>query len=75
MGTHSASFPRDITHAVSQLYDGPGPHLVDATAEAKRLIRMFPDCSLTVEQLSELIIRESTHHAGDAVKVGGDGSP
>ena len=73
MGLHSAGFPRDITHAVSQLFDAPGPHLVDATAEANRLLRMFPDCALTVEQMAELIIRESTRHAGGAVMIGRDG--
>ena len=69
----SSTFPREITQAVRNLFAGPGPHFVDATAEAERLLRMFPECSQTVEQLAEMIVRECTHHAGDAVKVSRNG--
>jgi hypothetical protein len=34
---------------------------------------MFPVCKLTVEQLAELIARESVKHAGSAVMVGREG--
>jgi hypothetical protein len=72
MNTNSP-FPRDITEAVDQLFAGSTPHLIDATAEAERLLRMFPLSKLTVEQLAELIARESVKHTGSAVMVGRDG--
>jgi hypothetical protein len=73
MGTNS-TFPRDITRAVTQLFDGlNGPRLVNATVEAKRLLRVFLHCGLNVAQLVDMIARESVNHSGSGVMVGRDG--
>jgi hypothetical protein len=69
----SSPFPRDITEAINQLFSCRTPHLVNATLEAERILRMFPACKLTVKQLAEIIIRESAKHAGSGVMVSRDG--
>ncbi len=73
MGSNSPKFPQDITHAIARLFEGNRRSVVNATAEAKRLLRMFPDCSLTVEEMSELIAQESVNHSGSGVMLSREG--
>ena len=63
-----------LSDAVRELFspDRPQP-VIDARAEAERLLQRFPDSGLSVDHIALMIARESAAHPDRGVMLRGEG--
>jgi hypothetical protein len=63
-----------LSDAVRELFSSDGPHaVIDARAEAERLLERFPGSGLSVDQIALMIARESAAYPDRGVMLRGEG--